>query len=291
MKKILVPVDFTTTSDNAIDYAIQLVAKTGGEIRLLHAVDDPFFTENPDMDFNSDSARGVEFPSDPLYKIMTEAKLEMENLVNNTKAKITSASQEVTLSQAIYNGFAEDIILQEAGRFHPQLIVMGSHGHKRLDRVFFGSVTQGIIRNAHFPVLAIPVDYAFREIQDVVYMTDLMDEDIFSIGKLLNLFSPFSIKLHVTHFSNSDDPSTEEEQLFKLNEQVMRDHKEVKIEYEMVDARILRDAYQQYIDNKNIGLIALTTRKRSHFKRFFNAGTAVDALYHSHLPLLVFHQE
>ncbi len=120
-------------------------------------------------------------------------------------------------------------------------------------------------------------------------MTDLHNDDVNSIVKLINLFTSFEIKLHITHFNTDEIP--DEEKMLELSEQFKNENKEINIEYEIIDGNILRDTYTEYLKMKNIDLIAVTTRKTSGFQRFFRPGMAIDVLFNGHLPLLVFHKD
>ncbi len=52
-------------------------------------------------------------------------------------------------------GKAAEIIPDFARRHECNMIVMGSHGHSRLESLVLGSVTQGVLTNSHVPVLVV----------------------------------------------------------------------------------------------------------------------------------------
>lgn len=283
MKHILIPSDLRIESDPVWQYVLPLVKTMGASLHFVHAVDDPFVKDERDHV----GAEGVDkITSDLVYKYRDEADKAMIKLLDRVKAAMTG--MDIHVEGHVRNGNAEEVILHEAAEIQPQLIVMGSHDHSKLDRMFFGSVTQAIIRRSHFPVLAIPEKYIFKPVNQIVYMSDLDNNDTISIAKLLNLFGGNAFNLHITHF-NLDEVS-KDEGLYAIGDKIRNDHKEVQIDFEVVDARVLRDAYKQYISMKNIDLIALTTRKDHGMMRFINPGTAIDVLYHSKLPVLIFHR-
>lgn len=285
MKHILIPTDLQQSSDAVWHYMLPVMQASGADIHFIHAVDDLFVKEERDHI----GAEGVDrITSDLVYKMRAEADAGMERLLARAETAIAAAGIQGKVSGKVTNGVAEDVILTEAASIQPQLIVMGSHDHSKLDRLFFGSVTQAVLRKSHFPVLAIPENYAYKPIKEILYMSDLDNEDAYAVGKLINLFGAMPFKLHITHF-NLDD-AEKDDRLFAIGEKVRTDYKHVPVEYEVIDARILRDAYKQYTEKKKIDLIALTTRKNHGLSRFLNPGTAVDVLYHSKLPVLVFHK-
>lgn len=284
MKHILIPTDLLPESGVIWQHLLRYV--TGPlHLHFVHAVDDIFVKEERDHI----GAEGVDkITTDLIYKMRAEADKAMEELVQKVTDICRDAGLQVEVEGNVTNGTAEEVILETAARLQPQLIVMGTHDHSKLDRLFFGSVTQSVLRRAHFPVFAIPLNHKSTTIKEVLYLSDLDDEDAYAAGKLIHLFGASPVHLHITHFNL--DGTEKDAKLYAIADKVRNDHKEVPIAFEVIDARILRDAYKEYIAANHIDIIALTTRKNHGLSRFLNPGTAVDVLYHSKLPVLVFHK-
>lgn len=285
MKKILIPTDLADNATDAFAYLIPLLIEQDAEIHLVHAVDDPFVKEERTQ-FDE---QGVEkYTSDIIYKMRAEADAAMLVYAEQFRLALNAAGKPMTVFSHVENGLADEIILHQASIIQPQLLIMGRHHHSRIERLFFGTVTQSVMKKAHCPVLVLPEKYTFTKPQEVLYMSDMDAADVISIGKILNLLKPFGINLHIVHFNIHE--SYTEGKFFALGEQIKRDHQEVKIDYETVDADVLRDAWVQYVAHKNIDFIALTANKHSGLQRLLNQDTAADVLYHSKLPLLILHK-
>ncbi|MEZ5013820.1 MAG: universal stress protein [Chitinophagales bacterium] len=286
MKKILLPVDFTEFSDNAIAYALTLIGKMGGELRLIHAFYDPFlFGDEEEISENLRKSANPE-----LFNQRNTASESLKALEEKVHTTIREQHLENVLCSSVFaEGYVEDEILREAARFQPQIILMGAHGHNRLDRMFFGSVTQGVFRHAYWPVMALPHKYAYQQVKEVVYLTDFNENDIYTIGKIINLFAPFQMKLHITHFNMDNHKDHDDAAMRALEDAIRKDYVDQKVECELIDARILDQAYEEYFKNNKIDLVALTTRKMPAFKRLFTHSSATELLYHGEIPLLVFH--
>lgn len=285
MKLILLPTDLKPESDSIWQYVLPIAQAAQADIHCVHAVDDIFVKEERDHEGEA----GVDkITVDLIYKMRADADKGMLELVEKMQNTCKANGLSITITGQVENGIAEDVILQTAARMQPQLIAMGTHDHSRLDRLFFGSVTQSVLRKAHAAVLAVPYKYTFKPIQEVLYMSDLDQEDTYTAGKLINLFGAFPFNLHITHF-NLDEQEKDAE-LYAIGDAVRSTYPQVPITFEVVDARILRDAYKQYISHKQIDLIALTSGKHQGISRFLHQSTAVDVLYHSKIPVLVFHK-
>lgn len=287
MKKILVPVDFSSFSENAVDYALKLCEKIGGEIRLMHAYYDPY------IDIENNVKPGDEHLSHEVVvrSVYEDEEKKLSELF--TKAETFAAGHkgsEITCSYVMRKGFPDQEILHEAASWQPTLILMGAHGHSAAGRMFFGSVTQELIRNAHFPILALPHKYKYRDIMEVVYLTNFSPEDEYSIGKLINLFSPYSMHMHITHYNLDDDRQRDMDKIIGLYDRIHADYKDVKLTYDIIDSREMTESNREYIVENHIDIIALTTRKMNNFHRLFHHSAATEILYHSDIPLIVFHE-
>jgi nucleotide-binding universal stress UspA family protein len=136
-QNILVPTDFSEGADHALDYACDLAAKLGATIHVVNAL-------------------GAALPE--LNVAMTESMIEkllgghhaaLEKLAEPRRAR---AKFGTLLVRA---GDARDAILATARDVGADLIVMGTHGRRGFSRLMLGSVTEGVVRRAECPVLAV----------------------------------------------------------------------------------------------------------------------------------------
>jgi nucleotide-binding universal stress UspA family protein len=107
------------------------------EIRVLQVVEPIAISEPPHMS--------------PGYYPELEGQLSQAREAVDRMAKmLSSAGFRVTTSVA--TGDARSIILEDAAKWHADLIVLGSHGRKGLGRFFLGSVSEAVARHAHCSV-------------------------------------------------------------------------------------------------------------------------------------------
>ena len=52
-------------------------------------------------------------------------------------------------------GYATEEILAAADKYNADIIVMGTHGRKGIDRILFGSVAEKVVTQSKIPVLTI----------------------------------------------------------------------------------------------------------------------------------------
>ncbi len=141
IKRILFPTDFSEGSDSALPYAADMAKHYGAKLYLLHVTQDVA------------KAVGWYVPHismDELYReIETQAKKEME------RYGIEELRGFKDIERTIIKGVPYDEIIKFAGDNKIDLIVMGTHGRKGLDRVIFGSTAERVVRDAPCPVLSV----------------------------------------------------------------------------------------------------------------------------------------
>ena len=154
IKRILVPIDFSEVSMNALNAAHSLSLKTGSEIVLLHVIEDPNATTMHTMGITDYS------PEENIYliKLMEKMKQSMDELVNKEEYK------DVTLSYKIEIGHPYERIAEVIADEGCSLIIMGSTGASGIRELLVGSVADKVVRYANCPVITVNrnKEYRFR---------------------------------------------------------------------------------------------------------------------------------
>ena len=142
MKTILVPVDFSDVTTQVVETARQFAAAFQSRLVVLHVAE-------PEPDFVGFEA------GPPTVRVATarDFKVERQRL-DIIKTRLVTGGCDVTALHI--QGPIVEKILHEAGEQQADLIVMGSHGHGALYDLLVGSVTHGVIKDAHCPVVVVP---------------------------------------------------------------------------------------------------------------------------------------
>jgi len=138
--KILVPIDFSSCSEQALDYAVSLAEKLGATVHMISAITIPVLGV-PEL--------GVGLTSTMLDKLAVDNQTALDKLAAARNDK------KIIGQVLIRTGDARDVILQTAEELKADLIVMGTHGRRGISRVLLGSVTEMVVRTAPIPVLTV----------------------------------------------------------------------------------------------------------------------------------------
>ena len=144
MKKILVAIDFSAGSVNALRYALKIAEKFDAQLVLLHVLHDP--AEAPGFYSSKKAGKKV------LRNMEEAASRMMEEFVEKHLKKWEK------FGTRIIPGLPAEQIVRLAEKEKVDMIVMGTNGHSGLKRLMLGSVTDKVIRACTCPVLAVHSD-------------------------------------------------------------------------------------------------------------------------------------
>jgi universal stress protein A len=139
--RIMVPTDFSPTSDAALEYARAFAGRLGATIDLVHVFDDPFTSGA----FVGDGT--VMMPVQLRESLEHWAREQLERR-HGGHAPVLPGS-----SVALLMGTPAKRIVEHAAETHADLIVMGTHGRTGLGHLLLGSVAERVVRTAPCPVL------------------------------------------------------------------------------------------------------------------------------------------
>jgi nucleotide-binding universal stress UspA family protein len=139
IKKILCPVDFFPASDAAVGYAAALAGNYGAAVHLLHVV-------------TPVAAAAYEYAIDTteIMKAMEDrAGDELTKLAERARASGADVDSEIRV------GDVYEQIKNEIECLKPDLVVMGTHGRRGVERWFMGSTTEKLLRHSPVPLITI----------------------------------------------------------------------------------------------------------------------------------------
>jgi len=141
IKNILVPVDFSEVAPFVVEWAKSFARKLGAKIKLIYVLED--FSTYEGIYSNIQTFAEME------NILMDAAQSSMEEFLK----KYFSDFPEV--ESIIVKGDIVEKIIEVGEEVKADLIIMGTHGRKGLDKILFGSVAEGVVKNSPIPVVTI----------------------------------------------------------------------------------------------------------------------------------------
>ncbi len=274
MLNILVPTDFSESANSALEYAANLVSKTGGEITLFHAISIHVSNTTEETEFITTSE---------LERIEKEQLIQLKMSVSKRFPKV----QFHCLSKM---GFPVELISETVSEVKSDLVIMGTRGASGMKEMLVGSNTASLIQATECPVLAVPEQTSFSGINKIVFATNMQKEDISCLKKLIQLFGKdenAAITLLHIEDGHSRDPEAALQSWFhsEVLPQVTYKHLFAESISETEIVKTLHD----YLSINKVDLLVTATRKRNFIERIFDRSITKRLVFHTHIPLLAFH--
>ena len=180
MKNILVPIDFSDCSENALYMAASVAKKVGASLHLFHTLNmhDSFL-----LDAEDDAVTVA-----PYILAMEKRFVNYIKKPYLEGIKVGYFVRQKSVFQEIEN------VIEEV---EADLIIMGSHGVSGLQEFFVGSNTQKVVRNSNVPVMVIKNKMEGFKIEDAVFACDFKPENVNSYKNAQQFFSMLEIKMNL----------------------------------------------------------------------------------------------
>ncbi|WMI66944.1 universal stress protein [Aestuariibaculum sp. YM273] len=272
MKRILVPTDFSTESENALKVAAQLAKKHKCELHLLHILEIPLHQVDPISGFS-------ELPEAIFFMKLAHKQF----------------------SELREKGYLKDIKIQEHVEFHEifkgvfhvckkqniDLVVMGSSGANGLKEIFIGSNTEKVVRTSEVPVLVIKNEHNNFGVENMVYASDFETDSQSAFESAVGFAKLFKSKLHLVMVNTPNFFITTDEAKAKIENFTkdfnIKDYTTVIYNDASVESGILN-----YAKSVSADLVSISTHGRKGLSHFFNGSISEDLVNHANRPIMTF---
>ena len=271
MNKILCPVDFSSASLNAIEYALEIAKKFKSRLTFLHV-----FTEE---DFNK--ALGQEAKGKTFKELLALANSKLKLLVNSI---VEETEGQIKCDFHIEMGDLTDKIKEVAYDENYDLVVMGTTGVSRVHGEFFGSKSEDAIDEVRKPILCVPNTANFSQFKKIVYASDFLEEDKMAIQEVISFATMFDARIYVLHINLSDSQKAYNKFVDELKSFIQYN----KITF--VNKNYKDDVgsgINEYMLQENADLLVAFKRKRNIVESIFSKSITQILSYSTDKPLLV----
>lgn len=151
MKKILIALDYDPTAQKIAETGYSFAKSMGAEVFLLHVVSDPVYyatrAYSPIMGFDGYLDTGP-VDSESIDGLIKASRHYLDQIRRHLK--------DDTIQIRVGEGDFADCIIKVAREIHADVIVIGSHSRKWLEKIVMGSVTEQVLKHSTIPLFIIP---------------------------------------------------------------------------------------------------------------------------------------
>ena len=277
MKKILVPTDFSTCANNAVNFAVQSAKIFPVKITLLHAFE---VNGNVYTDYMGVHKEFNQSLLDDVHKKLAQLKAvieETEGVTVNTYVAVTPLI---------------DAVIQATDDLNIDVVIIGTLGAGGNYEKLWGSKTAALIGKTKAPVIVIPYYYEWKTPEKILMSTNHFEKESAMLNTLFELADLYKAQVQVVVFSDEDNDDAIT--FLKNSRNMLHYEKVLKEQYneETLTATNLfgkefEETLQKHKDDNKIDILAMFTYQRGFWDRLFHPSMTKQMSYHTKIPLLV----
>jgi nucleotide-binding universal stress UspA family protein len=274
MKKIILPTDFSENAYNAVAYALELFKNEECTFYLLNTYtpilyDSEYMYYTPtisiDEVYKSNSIKGLD-------RLEKRIKREFSN-PKHTLKKIS-----------VFN-FLTDEINEQVEEKNIDLVVMGTQGATGAKEILFGSQTIHTIKKAKCPVLAIPSEYEFKPLKNILLPSDLsigFKENQLKLLRALALEN--KVDLHILHILEGEELSPVQEE---GKQELFKYFKDASLHFHLEKGDDIQKGILEFQKNNPVEILCMINNKHSFFENLFFRPVVHKVGFQVKVPFLV----
>lgn len=271
IKHILVPIDFSESSKNALQAAIKIAKRSQAKITMVNAIH--VHTPLPHLKGGSLMQEFVNDYEDSVQESFHELESELVEL------------QEVPHEEDRFVSYLVDAIYTETSTKKIDLIVMGTRSQHSLGERLLGSNSIDIIKSSDVPVLVIPENYHDFQPNKIGFASDFLKAKHYRSMAILNkLAAIYKAEVIVFHISDEiDDQNQKQINTIKKNLSTLE-----KFSIRIVKAESVVDGIKNFTKAHHLDLLTLMPREHNLFERLFVQSVTKTVAIDLDIPLLTF---
>ena len=275
MKKILCPIDFSKAAMNGLEYAFEISKKFKSELVLFHAMHPkPALTEKTPLNLDEAYSNQEELVREKLEKLC-------EEMASNN-------FQDINYMFVVKTGFAEDKILDMVKEHNIDMIITGSKGADGIDTLF-GTISGDLAVKATCPVIIVPADYKYKNIDEIIYTTDLTGDER-NVSDYARRFAK-TYKAHISILNIDKKHHEELEKFTKGGLGIVHKNDFMDLSFYVLEDKNIIEGISSFAEEQKADMIIMSAHKKSFLKKLFSQSHTKAISYTAEVPVMVLHKE
>lgn len=277
MKNILLPTDFSETSINAMEYAVQLFLEEDCTFYVLNTYL-PVYLYTPSV-YESFAMATVDMGE--IYK--TQSEEGVNNVIDNLSDTFPTGNHDyigISSFNTLYAAM-ESLALD----YKIDCIVMGTKGATGLQDVFLGSQTMNTVKRSKVPVMGIPLGCTYQKPKDILFATNYeTGSDQVGLHFLRDICTSHIsrlIFLNVYYGSSLDDKQQENKYELDVFFKKQAHTNELSKPMSVVEA------IKTFESKHSIDLLVMVHNKHNFFENLLFTPVVRKIVHHSPVPFLI----
>jgi len=272
IQRILVPVDFSPASINALDSAIAMAVRHEATVLLLNVVETDTLLRFPGDAYISEET---------VHQMTQQQEHELQSLQQSVIERFLVPCEAISTK-----GIVSEAIIRTSDEHHADIIVMGTHGASGFKAMFIGSNAFKVVKHAGCPVLTIPAEKKWQSFKKILFPVRPIPAALEKYDFVRKIIRKNNATLKILGLATDyeQDVHLLKDLAAQLNEKLKEDEVEAstyfKVGQDMAD-EVLKIAAVMDTD-----LIVITATIDASFKEVFVGPYTQHIINNAHYPVL-----
>lgn len=272
INRILVPMDFSTCSKNALKAAINLAKRWNCTLRIMHSTFLPSSVAVGDGLVQPILADSHDYYEDSFEELESEFPL-LEDIKYETKE---------------YHSVVTDAIFSEIENKEIDLVVMGTKGNHDILEKLLGGITVSVIEFGKVPVLVIPENVTELEVFRIAIAADFHKIEPESFELVKKIAEIFNGEIQIFNIGTEDERMNFQHSKAKI---VLEEYfGKFDLTYHQILAKHASQGIFDYVDQHEIDLLVMFPRHHKLLERMFKTSETKKVAMKIKIPMLAIHQ-
>lgn len=265
---ILVGIDYTKSSENALYYALMLAKKKAAKVVLLHVFDFPIVHTYSGL-YTLD------------YKSLKENDLsKLEQVKKLALKKHPGADVEIISTSESVKTFVKELVDKKKIDY----VVLGLETKTKISKFIYGTTGVDLASKIDCPVIIVPESYKVHKLKHALITVDNKHNiKKRSVEKVKKFAKRYECSQEIIHIK------TEDEFLMIYERNPKKDNEKWNVK--TIEAKSFGDGINKYTKIKNTDLIVLFSHSHSAFYNFFNETNTKLIAFQSKTPVMSIHEK
>lgn len=271
MKNIIVPIDFSACSLNALKVAVQFArnASDSTTLTLLHVYERPVYGHMN-------------------YTIDAKEDRKIRSQINEDLTKLASSDflKGINLKKLVLSDISVWEMVNNENISEADIIIMGTHGIKGMSEQLIGSNTAKVVRMSRIPVLTIKHFKKGFSLKNVVYASAFDEKnEKFLFKKINGLLKDFKPEIHLLKVVTPKHFESAEESLGKINN-FIKQNKVENYTVNIYNDYSVKGGIISFANKTEADIITLITHGRTGVSQLVYGSIAEDLVNYVEKPVL-----
>lgn len=276
-KNFIVPTDFSATALNAYHYALHLAEAMDATVTVVHV--------------NEYILPGAVLSAISELEVGRLTEVSMEVFISEEETEDDFPMTKTAVRTKILKGDPVGELVGMSRSGDDNMIVLGTTGLQDYFSKIIGSKSLQIANKAHCPVILVPRDAQWRQIDRIMFASNYDNSTPSMIDRITRFAGIFNAKVHYVNVHENKSDSQEEQDGISWDMLFPATQTGYPFEVHSIESGETVSELKEFAETNQIDLMAFISEHRSFWKNLIHKSITKTISIASDIPMMVFHAD